>query len=76
MLGSATEESVELAMAWSAALRVIVAFTQSPTDLPSRMSSKAIELSCGQIAQMSSALTRLAVDVFDGEGFMVWQRRQ
>jgi hypothetical protein len=69
----ADPHTVEQAMAWAVARRELVAFTKLPIDLPAP--SGALSLSGEVFRQIVSSITRLVTDVFDWEGYMVWQRR-
>jgi hypothetical protein len=68
----ADDQNVEETMAWAAPIRVI-ALTRIPPELTEDLGT--IDLSDQQFRQIASSIERLVIDVFDGEGFMVWERK-
>jgi hypothetical protein len=73
LAAGANYHTAEQAMAWSAGMRVIVAFSRLPREIP--LSSGPLVFSDQALQEVASSLTRLVTDVFDWEGYMVWQRR-
>jgi hypothetical protein len=67
-----TEHTVEQAIAWCAGFRTIAGFSSLPNgvSLPFRTHL----LSQTDFQHIASSITRLVTDVFDGGGYMVWER--
>jgi hypothetical protein len=65
--------TVEKALAWSAAFRKIIGFATLPSRSSPTLETKVLSESV--FRPLASSITRLVTDIFDGEGFMVWERR-
>jgi hypothetical protein len=72
--GEANRHSAQQAMAWSAGMRTIAIFSRLPAGFP--LPTGTLVLSGEAVEQIASSLSRLVTDVFDGEGFVDWRRRQ
>lgn len=71
ILKAEAPDKVEQVMAWAAGWRELITFTKRPTCWTAQLES--VVLPEKAIQQMASSTTRLVTDVFDGEGFLVWE---
>ncbi len=69
----ANHYNVEQAMSWAAGMREIAFFCLVPENLLRSLELRL--LSDEDITSIASTITRIVTDVFDGEGYIVWNRR-
>ena len=70
----ANPRAVEQAKNWAAAMREAVCFSKLPHNMGPAWETRS--LTAGEFAFIASSLKCIVTDVFDGEGYMVWNRRQ
>lgn len=68
----ANGDHVARAMAWVAGFHQMAYFVEVPTEL--RSAGKATSLSEAHFRTIAASITRIAIDIFDGEGYMEWVR--
>lgn len=69
-----TQHTVEQVMAWSAGTRIIAGFSTLSTDCSLPLGTDV--LSRIEFQHIAASLTRLVTDVFDGGGYMIWERQR
>jgi hypothetical protein len=66
--------AVEQAMAWSASIHTIAVFSTLPSDWSLPVDSQPLP---GRVFQhIANSIERVATDIFDGEGYLIWWRRR
>lgn len=65
--------TVEQVMAWSAGFIIIAGFSTFPTEYSLPLGNHV--LSNMEFQHVTSSLTRLVTNVYDGGGYMAWERR-
>lgn len=66
-------DTVESAQSWCAAFRKIIIFTEFPIQLSRPLETSMLDEEAFE--SIASTTTRIVTDIFDGEGYLDWQRR-
>ena len=69
----ATCHAVVKMMDWATAMREVVCFSKVPHKL--NLAAEMRSLTQGEFAALASSLNSIVTNVFDGEGYMKWDRR-
>jgi len=69
-----TPSNVEKVMAWSAGTGTFSVFSTLPSDFTLTLGTHF--LSHNEFQHIASSITRLVTDVFDGGGYLVWEREK
>ena len=70
---AADRETVTQMKSWAAAINEIVILAKLPASLNGVATTR--ELSKVEMSEIAASITHVVTDVYDGEGYMIWERK-